>query len=169
MARPDLEKVPSFYHNYIRQVAQDDLQQAFDHHLKDFTNVLETVPEEKWNYRYAPDKWTIKELVLHVIDSERIFGYRALCIARGETTSLPGFDENTYAANSKAEHRTKESLLKELKAVQAATALLFRSFDEEQLQQSGIANGKPITVNAIGFIVVGHTLHHKNILKERYL
>jgi hypothetical protein len=92
-----------------------------------------------------------------------------LCIARGETASLPGFDENNYAALSNADARNKESLLQELNAVQTSTALLFQSFNEEQLERSGTANNKPMQVRTIGFIAVGHMLHHKNILQERYL
>jgi hypothetical protein len=169
MSRPDLQKVPSFYHNYINQVQQDNLKEAFEAHLQDFANLLETIPEEKWSHRYAPGKWSIKELVQHVIDAERIFAYRALRFARKDETPLAGFDENTYAAASKADSRSKESLIKELRAVQTSTALLFQGFDDEQLQQSGVSNGKLIEVNAIGFIAVGHTLHHKNILQVRYL
>jgi hypothetical protein len=112
--------------------------------------------------------WSIKELVQHVIDSERIFSYRALCFARGESASLPGFDENTYAAASQADNRNKQSLLEELRAVQVATTLLFQSFSEAQLDQTGIANNNPVSVRAIGFITVGHTLHHKKILQEKY-
>jgi hypothetical protein len=169
MPRPDLQNVPPFYHNYIKRVLQDDVKEAFKVHINDFSSFLEAIPEEKWNYRYAPEKWSIKEVVLHVIDAERIFAYRALCFARKEQNSLPGFDENTYVTASKAHKRSKDSLVQELKVVQVSTALLFDSFDEEDLQQIGIANGKQIEVNAIGFIAVGHVLHHKNILQERYL
>lgn len=169
MPQPNLQTVPPFYHNYIKLVPQNNVKEAFERHLADFAELLQSLPEEKWNHRYAEGKWTIKELVQHVIDTERIFAYRALAFARGDQTSLPGFDENLYAANSKADKRKIKDLLQELKAVQVSTALLFASFDEAQLQATGIANGKAIDVNAIGFITVGHTLHHKNILQERYL
>lgn len=164
-----MAQVPQFYHSYINLVQGDDLNKLLPETGKTVSDFLASVPEETWTFRYAEGKWSIKELVQHLIDSERIFAYRALCIARGENASLPGFDENTYAASSKAEARTKESLLQELEVVQQATALLFKSFDEEQLERYGTANNKRIQVRAIGFITVGHKLHHKNVLQERYL
>lgn len=169
MPKPDLQRVPSFYHNYINQVPTDNLKEAFSAHSSNLYNFLYNLPGEKWSYRYAEGKWSIKEMVQHIIDTERIFAYRALCIARGEQAPLPGFDENNYAAASKADKRESDHLLEELKAVQTSTTLLFQSFDEEQLSATGNANGKSIEVAAIGFITVGHVLHHKNILQERYL
>jgi len=169
MPKPNLQEVPSFYHNYINQVPTENLKEAFATHTANLYHFLKDIPEEKWAYRYAEGKWSIKEMVQHIIDTERVFGYRALCIARGEQAPLPGFDENTYAAASKADKREIRGLLEELKAVQTSTTLLFQSFDEEQLSATGNANGKTINVNAIGFITVGHVLHHINILQERYL
>ena len=169
MSKPDLTRVPAFYHNYIAQVQQENLADAFNAHQNQFVQLLETLPTDKWNYKYAEDKWTIKGLVQHVIDAERIFNYRGLCIARKESASLPGFDENTYAAASKAAQRNSVELIAELKTVQQSTRLLFSSFDEEQLNAIGTANNSSIYVNAIGFIIIGHALHHQKILKERYL
>ncbi len=169
MPKPDLNRVPSFYHNYIAQVKQENLVDAFIAHQNEFSQLLETLPADKWDYKYAKDKWTIKELIQHVIDAERIFSYRALCFARNESASLPGFNENSYASVSQASNRYPNELLEELKAVQRSTALLFASFDEDQLEAAGTANNSSIYVNAIGFIVVGHALHHAKILKERYL
>lgn len=169
MPRPDLNRVPSFYHDYINRVREEDLMQALEKHQREMPVLLQSIPAEKWDYRYAEGKWTIKELVQHVIDAERIFGYRALCIARQETIPLPGFDENNYAAASKANKRKPDDLIRELKVVQQSSLLLFQSFDEEQLESSGVANGKSIYVRAIGFIVVGHCRHHLRILRERYL
>ena len=169
MPQPDLSRIPHFYHNYINQVQGDDLASIFTRHQQDPISLLSTIPEEKWDYAYAQGKWTIKELVQHIIDAERIFCYRALCFARKDVTPLPGFDENTYAQYSKANKRTKLDLLAELSIVQKGSATLFASFDEEQLNATGTANQNPIYVLGIGFIIVGHTLHHLNILKERYL
>jgi uncharacterized damage-inducible protein DinB len=169
MPKPDLSRIPQYYHNYINQVQGDNIPSIFTQHQQEPLAFLNTIPNEKWDYAYAEGKWTIKELVQHIIDSERIFCYRALCFARKDKTSLPGFDENTYAQYSKANNRTKEDLLAELSIVQKGAATLFASFDEEQLNATGTANGKPIYVLGIGFIIVGHTLHHLNILKERYL
>lgn len=169
MPHPVLQQVPSFYHNYIKLVQHHNLSEALNLYATDLIAVLQNLPQEKWAYRYAAGKWSIKEMVQHIIDTDRIFGYRALAIARGEKASLPGFDENAYAAQSAADKRDHQSLIMEMQAVQAATVLLFKSFNEQQLAANGTANGKQISVNAIGYITVGHTLHHKNILTERYL
>jgi uncharacterized damage-inducible protein DinB len=169
MKRPDLDRIPQFYHNYINLVAGTDLNTSLKENGVEIVDFLTGIPEDRWNYRYAPGKWSIKELVQHMIDTDRIFAYRALCISRGEAASLPGFDENNYATHSKADVRTKHNLLAELKAVLEATRLLFESFDEEQLERFGTANNNPIQVLAIGFISVGHLLHHKKILQEKYL
>jgi uncharacterized damage-inducible protein DinB len=169
MANVDLSRVPESFHGYINCVKENDLSKAFQNHQTDFISFLKDLPVENWNYRYAEGKWSIKELVQHVTDAERIFCYRALCIARKEKASLPGFQEDDYANASKADKRTKEDLINELSVVQKSSAQLFASFDEEMLEESGISNGKSIYVKAIGNIIVGHTLHHKNILQERYL
>jgi uncharacterized damage-inducible protein DinB len=168
MPKPDLQKVPSHLRDEINLVKQDNLHQAFLKH-KNAISFLRKIPKKKWEYRYAEGKWNIKELVQHVIDAERIFCYRALVIARKDKTAVPSFDENEYGASSKAQKRTKKELIKELKAVQKASTELFESFDEEQLQTIGNVSNYSIDVNAIGFVILGHTLHHIKILKERYL
>jgi uncharacterized damage-inducible protein DinB len=165
----DLNRVPPFYHNYIRQVKAADLKQAFEQYLPQVLHFLGAIDEAKWDYRYAEDKWSIREMVQHIIDAERIFSYRALCMARQDRTSLPGFDENEYVIHSKAGKRSREDLLAELESVQSSTTKLFASFDEEQLESEGIANGNSIYVRAIGFITIGHALHHVEVLRERYL
>jgi len=169
MSRPDLERVPPFYHNYINQVPEGSLQQALQKHELEVIPFLESIPADKWSHRYAEGKWTIKELVQHLIDAERIFNYRALCFARRDETPLPGFDEDFYVIHSDANRRSNEEFLKELQVVQQSTIHLFNSFTEEQLEATGIANNNPIYVKAIGYIIVGHTRHHLNIIKERYL
>lgn len=133
---------------------------------KDF---ILSLPEEKFEYRYAENKWTIKELLLHVIDTERIFCYRALRIARKDTTEHPGFDENLFAANSGADKRKIKDILKEYEAVRKATLLLFNGFERKALSRKGISNGKPLSVRAAAYMIAGHELHHIAIIKERYL
>lgn len=108
-------------------------------------------------------------MLQHIIDAERVFAYRALCIARGDTTPLPGFDENAYAAKSKGDNRSWNDLLEEFRTVRRSTELLFASFDKDQLNDSGVASGKPVYVEGIGYIISGHALHHVNVLKARYL
>lgn len=169
MAKPDLAAIPSFYHTYVQMVAEDSVIDALNNNAKEATSLFQHIPEEKWSYRYAEEKWSISEVVQHLIDSERIFGYRALCFARGEEVSLPGFDEKKYAAASEADRRSKDELIAEYKAVREATILLFRSFSPRQYEQTGTANNKVVSVNAIGFISAGHSAHHLKILAERYL
>src|SRR6478672_13920712 len=133
MANVDLSRVPEYYHRYINLAINEDLQSAFEKHETELVSFLKEIPKKKWNYRYAEGKWTIKEVVQHIIDAERVFSYRAMCFARKDSTPLPSFDENVFAANSKAGNRSKKDLLKELKTVQQTSAQLFCSFDEEQL------------------------------------
>ena len=169
MSKPDMERVPAFYHNYIKQVEATNLQQALHQHEAETVPFLQSIPADKWMFRYAEGKWTIKELVQHIIDAERIFNYRALCFSRKDEMALPGFDEDLYVTHSEANKRSQEELLQELKIVQQSSILLFGSFSEAQLEASGVANGNPIYVKAIGFIIAGHTLHHLRIIRERYL
>jgi hypothetical protein len=165
----DLSRVPVFYHKYIQRIKEAELPEALRSLQSELNSFLEVLPEDKWSHKYAADKWTIKELVQHVTDAERIFCYRALCFSRGEKSSLPGFEENDYVKASNANNRSKESILQELKTVQAATLSLFDSMNEEQLNAEGVANNNPIYVKGIGFIVAGHAKHHLEIIKERYL
>lgn len=169
MPNVDLSRVPEYFHRYINLAINDDIKTAFDKHQTELISFLKNIPKKKWNYRYEEGKWTIKEVVQHIIDAERVFAYRALCFARKDQTSLPAFDENLYAANSKANIRTKKDLIKELKTVQESSAQLFNSFDEEQLEQPGVASGKPTYVKGVAYILLGHALHHKKLLEERYL
>lgn len=169
MSRPDISKIPSFYHNYVNLVKNENLNEAFNEHVVELISMLSPLSAEKWDYRYAEKKWSVKELVQHIIDAERIFNYRALCFARGDKSELPGFDENLYADNSHADKRKKQDFIDELAVVQRSSMFLFTSFSEEQLQAEGIANKNSISVLAIGYITVGHAKHHANILKERYL
>src|SRR5215470_14976167 len=160
MPRPILETVPPHLHEEIILVKQDDVKQALATHAEAI-NFLKNIPEEKRSYRYAPDKWTIKGVVQHIIDGERIFCNRALVISRKDmTTSLPSFDQDMYAAAANADKRTKADLIGELQAVQLSSKKLFESFTEEQLSAKGTVNDYTIEVNTLGFVIVGHTLHH---------
>lgn len=136
---------------------------------RSFEGFLNGIPKSKRNYRYAEGKWTVKEVLQHIIDAERIFAYRALCFARKDATPLPGFEENDYAANSKADQRKWKDIVKEFEAVRRSTETLFGSFDDEQLDTAGTSSGKSNYVMAIGFIIAGHANHHIKVTKERYL
>jgi len=169
MPRPNEQDYAPYYRNYINLVEAEDLQEAFSKYNQVIKSFYNSLPESKGNFAYAEGKWSIKELLQHVIDTERIFAYRALCIARKDTTAFPGFDENQYTLHSNANGRTLTDLQIEFSAVRHSTNLLFQSFFEEQLNERGTASNHSVTVNAIGFMLIGHLLHHKNILEERYL
>ncbi|MBL7744311.1 MAG: DinB family protein [Chitinophagaceae bacterium] len=167
--RPDLSRVPQFYHNYINHVPQDELMEAFQVQSPVLFHFLENIPAAKYDYRYSEGKWTIKEVLQHLIDAERIFTYRALCFARKDKTYLPGFDENSYADHAKADKRSWNTMIEEFKALRRASEYLFASFDSEQLDETGTSNTNSIYVRGIGYIVIGHALHHIKVIKERYL
>lgn len=160
---------PVYFYNYIKLVDASTIKEAIEKYSKTIVDFIEKINEDQSMYRYADDKWTIKEVLQHIIDTERIFAYRILAISRGEQTPLPGFDENEYAKASMADNRNWLSLTEEFKAVRKSTDLMLLSFNEEQLNKSGITNGSPNTSIAIAFAVFGHVLHHIEILKERYL
>lgn len=167
--RPELSRVGSFYHNYINQVPENELSEAFEKQSASLFRFLETIPPEKYDYHYAEGKWTLKELLQHIIDAERVFSYRALRFARKDATPLPGFDENHFAANAKADKRSWDKLVEELKVVRRSSELLFHSFDKYQLEADGISSNTPNYVLALGYIIIGHAMHHQKIIKERYL
>lgn len=167
--RPDLSRVAENFHNYVNQVPEDDLAEAFERQSASFVRFLETIPPDRYDHRYAEDKWTIREVLQHIIDAERIFAYRALRFARKDRTPLPGFDENAYVETSKASSRSWDKLVEEFKVVRRSSELLFQSFDAEQLESDGISSNKSNYVLGLGFILIGHAVHHQRIMKERYL
>ncbi len=169
MPRPDLSRVPSFYHNYINLVKSDDLLSVLKDQSISFRKFLDNIPENKIDHRYTEGKWSIKELLQHCIDAERIFAYRSLCIARKDQTHFPGFEEEEYAKNAKSENLIWENLKEEFSIVRRSTELLFNSFDEEQLEATGTVSENSNYVRAFGFIMAGHLMHHENVIVERYL
>lgn len=169
MATPDLGNYPKYVERYLKLVKENDLIAAYTNQLPIIKNLIEGINEEKANYAYASGKWTLKDLLQHCIDAERIFCFRALCFARLDKTPLPGFEEDDYAANTHANSRSWQSLKEEFYAVRNATELLFKSFTNEALAASGTANGNISSVISIGFLIIGHLYHHIDIVKERYL
>jgi len=167
--RPSTNDYGAFYQTYINYTTSANLLQLLNESLFEITSFIAAVPESKASYAYAEGKWTLKELLQHCIDTERIMTYRALSIARGDKQSLPGFDENAYSAASNANTRPWDDLVEEMLLVRKTTILLFKSFTEGQLQQRGFANNHAINCNALGYITVGHFKHHERIVKERYL
>ena len=169
MPKPSPLTYAPYFKRYVELVPENDLIPAFRNQTAGIQEFLSNITEEKSAYAYAEGKWSIKELLQHVIDTERIFNYRALCFARGEKTNLPGFEENDYAANSLANSRTWLSLIDEFLAVRKSSELMFESFNEVVINNAGLSNNNPNTVASLGFITVGHYYHHKKILLERYL
>jgi len=158
-----------YYDQYIKQAGNSNLLEVLAESAKALNILFETITDDKMNYKYAEDKWTIKEMLLHIIDAERVFAYRALRFARADKTNLPGFEHNDYVVVSNANNRNKASLLSEYNAQRVSTIQLFSNFTDEMLLQIGVASGNPMSVRALGFVIAGHETHHSNILKERYL
>lgn len=156
------------YHHYI-QLLDDDLLLSLRRNREEINQLLEPLTEEQAAYAYAPGKWSIKELLGHIIDAERVMSYRAMCIARGEKQSLPGFDEDDYVAQAHFARRSMRSLLEEFNHLRSANIALFESFDENTLARRGVANGVEVSVLALCAIVAGHAIHHVKVLKEKYL
>ncbi len=158
-----------FYKNYILALKNVNLIEVLTSSLEEILITVKNLPEEKLQYKYAEGKWTIKEIIQHLIDTERIMSYRALRFSRNDTTELEGFDENWYVDNSNGNERNIHDLLDELTLVRKTSVSLFKSFTDEMLIRIGTANGGDMTVRALGFIIAGHQMHHLMIIKERYL
>ena len=169
MPKPSADTYPVYFQRYIDQVREDDLQTAFKNQSVPAVAFLQTISDETSLRRYAEGKWSIREVLQHIIDAERVFAYRALCFARGEQQVLPSFDENLYAENSHADSRGWQELIAELVATRQSTEKLFGSFTAEMLMNPGKASNYSTNAEALGFITVGHMNHHLRIIQERYL
>ena len=168
-ARPDPSEYAPFYAGYIARVPDGDLTGVLEANLEEFSRTLGALAEVRGGFAYAPGKWTLKEVIGHVIDAERVFSYRAMRIARGDETPLPGFDEKAWVPQSGANDRTIADLLAELRTVRAATIALLRHLPADSVTRRGIASGNGVTVRALAWIIAGHPMHHLGILRERYL
>lgn len=158
-----------YYKRYIALVENVNLVQALEKGLNTTTAFFESLPDSVWNYQYAIGKWTPKDILQHIADTERVFAYRALYFARSNNAELKGFDENIFAENALASNKTIGDLLQNYTSVRNATLSLYRNFNETQLMQIGQANGSVMSVRAAGFVICGHEIHHCNIITERYL
>lgn len=167
--RPLPNTFPSYFKTYIKLIQETDVLEALQNQTFGAIKYFHLITEEESTYKYSDKKWTVKEILQHIIDTERIFCYRALAIARKETATLPGFDEQKYSAASHANSRSWNDLVEEFLAVRQATILLFKSFTKDNLQNSGPVNDYKMTVLALGYTIAGHVLHHMNIISERYL
>ena len=158
-----------YFHKYIQATKEKDVVKALKKNAFEFERLLNKIPNKKVDYAYAEGKWTIKELLQHIIDAERVFVYRALRFARKDATPLASFDENSWADASRGAERKWDDLVKEFKTLRKSTEILYESFNDDQLLSKGIAGNNEINVLALGFIIAGHVEHHQNIIKEKYL
>ncbi len=171
MSRPAKSEYAEFYSPYMDILPEDGtgLPELLESSLAKCKSMLDGLPREKENFRYAEGKWSIRELVQHLIDSERVFAYRALRFARGDQKTLPGFDENLYVENCRAEDRELPDLLLEFELLRRSNIIMFGSMDEEALQRQGSVDGNQLSVRALGYICCGHLLHHLKVIQERYM
>jgi hypothetical protein len=164
--RPEPDEYAHFYRSYVAAVGDDALG-ALERQMEQLQLLL-TISPAQAAHRYAAGKWSVREIVGHVADAERVFSYRLLRIARGDATPLPGFDENHYVAHGNADRRTLTDLVEELGAIRRSTLALVRSLDEGVWTNRGTMSGSPVTVRALVFVIAGHFAHHMNVLRERY-
>lgn len=167
--KPDFKTIPEYYHYYTNLVQENNLLNALEKQMLTTILFLKAIPEEIGNFRYAENKWSVKEVISHIMDTERIMCYRALRFSRKDKTELAGYDENLYAPNSNAQNRNVPDMLEEYEAIRRATIHLFRSMNEEMVNESAIANKYSVTVKGIGWMIAGHELHHIKVIKEKYL
>lgn len=169
MAKPSPDQIPKYYIPYIKIVQEESIIQGLKNGLTSFMELLESLKYDHWNHSYDAGKWTVKEVIQHIIDTERIFNFRALSFARGETKELPGFDQDMYTKNSQCDAKPVELIIDEFNTLRRSTISLYSTFDEHSLAMTGVANGFEVSINLIGWITVGHQLHHQQVIRERYL
>lgn len=169
ISRPEVNEYAPYYGRYIDLVQSDGVIEVLDKQHDSTMALLRSVKDDRGGHRYAPGKWTVKEVIGHVIDTERVFGYRALRFARGDTTALPGFEQDDYVRMSNADRRSMLDLASELHHVRQGTLLFFKGLDEAALARRGVASGVEMSVRALAYVIAGHERHHVEILKSRYL
>ena len=167
--RPEQTETATYYFTYIDQVEGDDAQAAMARQLEEMPRLFTTISEEQSLYRYGPDKWSIREVLNHITDTERAFAFRALWFARGFSTPLPGYDQNIAAAGAEANRVAWSTHVEEFRAVRQSTQLMFANLPAEAWMRRGIASDNPFTVRSLAFIIAGHAEHHGRVLRERYL
>jgi hypothetical protein len=168
-SRPSASEYAPYYDKYVQRVPDDDIVAVLRNQIADTAALLRTAPPDRADGAYAPGKWTLKEVVGHLIDVERVMSYRALRFSRNDATDLPGFDENAFVANSSFSRRTLSDLVDELEAVRVATVHLAKHIDADALMHHGTANNTVVTVRGLLYIIAGHELHHAALIRERYL
>jgi uncharacterized damage-inducible protein DinB len=166
--RPKPDEYGDFYQDYVDLVNTNNVLQKLIQQGQTTYTLIQRLTAEEANYRYADNKWSVKELIGHLVDTERIMAYRALCISRGETASLPGYDQDAYVEEAHFNNRDLQSLSTEYDALRNANISLFNSFTKEQILRKGTANEQTVSVRALVYIIAGHEQHHLNLLEEKY-
>jgi len=169
IGKPDTTEYLPYYGKYVSLVPDGDILTVLEKQIEETVGLLNSIPESWSTFRYAPDKWSIKELVGHMIDSERIFAYRALRFARDDKTPLPGYEQDDYVSNASFDSCRLLDLSSELRSVRQSTVFLFKHLDENAWMRRGLANDAEASVRALAHIIAGHELHHREILRGRYL
>ena len=167
--RPNSSEYAPFYHSYVERVPAGDIRLILRVQLADTVALLRPVSEHQASFRYEPGKWSIRQVIGHLIDTERVLTYRALRFARADETPLAGFDENVFTERAGSDERTLPSLIGELETLRQSTAAFFQHLPDVAWMRSGLANNKSVSVRALAFIIAGHELHHREILQARYL
>lgn len=168
MAKPNIAEIPAFYQRYVEAVKSDELIPALEGGKNQILDFFNSIPKSKEDFRYADAKWSVREVINHMMDAERVFAYRALTFSRNDSTELPGFDENSWAPQANADGRSLAELIAEYENLRTSTIDLFNSFSDDMLSRSGIASGIKMDVMTLGFLIAGHEQHHYSILKDRY-
>ena len=167
--RPAADEYQSFYAGYVAEATDDDVVTLLETQMGDTLALFRSIDEAQALHRYADGKWSMKEVLGHIVDGERVFAFRAFSFARGESQELPGFEEDDYVAAANSDQRTLPSLLDECESARRASLALFRSFGAKEWMGRGTANGSEVSVRALAFIMAGHEAHHLRVLRERYL
>lgn len=167
--KPEESEYHPFYANYVNSVASSDIVNLLKDQQVEFVRFIRSIPEDRYNYAYAEGKWTVKQLVRHIIDAERMFAFRAMSIARGDQTMLPGFDEQGFVNRADDSQNTMDELLEEFLTLRAANNSMISNLTIQSTERIGNANGSKVSVRAIIFIIAGHLAHHQRIISERYL
>ena len=169
MKRSDIKQMPEYFDKYIKQVEDIELDEAFQININKLTGLDIGSLESLGDKSYAPGKWTIKDILQHIIDTERVMGYRTLRYARRDGVIPQGYDQDVFADNANVQHRSLKDILEEAKQLHQSSRLMFRSFDDETMHVTGINWNKEMSVLAMGFLITGHFIHHMKIIEEKYL
>ena len=169
MPRPITGDAPEYFFKYIALTEGESIDDIIGNHAEKLANFFQSIPDDKASYAYGEGKWTVKQVLQHLIDTERVFVYRALCFARMQAAPLPGMDENAFAEHANLDQRSLAQIKEELFELRRSTDLFLQSLNEDDLKRKGNASGNDLSVNALAYIIFGHLIHHKKILEERYL